>query len=458
MERLVFMEKNQSLLFERKSDAGLFISLALPAVVLMVIMTVYNMTDIYFIGKLGDVSALAAVSLAGPLMGVQSALGTLAGDGACSLVSRALGQKSGREKPAAGAALILSLSFGIMIGLGMWFLSPVLLPMLGGTEKTIPYALSYLRILAFAAPAAVFTTAFANIVRSTGAVREGMTAHLLGTVTNMILDPVFILLLGLGVRGAALATAAGNILAGLILLRTLLSKKGVVDLHPFSILPAVKKDGRIFGEVIMLGLPSAIGNLLMNFSHAIQNRFLSGYGEDALAAFSIGGKGGMLVGMIAMGICVGMQPAFGYFYGADDQKRLHGCLRVSGLTASAVSIGGMTALMVFGNGFVSLFTSDPAVSGMALSVLRIGLLTAPFISLYYLISSFLQASGQAGKALVVSILRQGAVLIPTLIILGSCFELTGIFWSSFTSDLISTVAAVGILLAGKRRATVKAAA
>ena len=98
------------------------------------------------------------------------------------------------------------------------------------------------------------------------------------------------------------------------------------------------------------------------------------------------------------------------------------------------------------------------VSALALNVLRIGLLTAPFISLYYLISSFLQASGQAGKALAVSILRQGAVLIPTLIILGSCFELTGIFWSSFTSDLISTVASAGILLAGKRRAAVKATA
>ncbi|MDY2712447.1 MAG: MATE family efflux transporter [Candidatus Faecivivens sp.] len=452
------MEKSQSLLFERKSNAGLLVSLALPAVVLMVIMTVYNMTDIYFIGKLGDVSALAAVSLAGPLMGVQSALGTLAGDGACSLVSRALGQKNGREKPAAGAALILSLGFGVMIGLGMWFLSPVLLPMLGGTEKTIPYALSYLRILAFAAPAAVFTTAFANIVRSTGAVREGMAAHLLGTVTNMILDPVFILLLGLGVRGAALATAAGNVLAAIALLRALLSKKGAVDLHPSVILPAVRGDRRIFGEVLVLGLPSAIGNLLMNLSHAIQNRFLAGYGEDALAAFSIGGKGGILIAMVAMGICIGMQPAFGYFYGAEDQKRLHGCLRASGWTASLVSIGGMSALIVFGKGFTSLFTSDPAVSALALNVLRIGILTAPFISLYYLISSFLQASGQAGKALTVSILRQGAVLIPTLMILGNLFELTGIFWSSFTSDLISTAAASVILLAGKKKAAIKAVA
>ena len=193
----------------------------------------------------------------------------------------------------------------------------------------------------------------------------------------------------------------------------------------------------------------------MNLSHAIQNRFLAGYGEDALAAFSIGGRGGIL---IAMGICIGMQPAFGYFYGAEDQKRLRGCLRASGWTASLVSIGGMAALMVFGKGFTLLFTSDPAVSALALNVLRIGLLTAPFISLYYLISSFLQASGQAGKALTVSILRQGAVLIPTLMILGNLFELTGIFWSSFTSDLISTAAASVILLAGKKKAVVKAIA
>ena len=102
--------------------------------------------------------------------------------------------------------------------------------------------------------------------------------------------------------------------------------------------------------------------------------------------------------------------------------------------------------------------SDPAVSALALNVLRIGILTAPFISLYYLISSFLQASGQAGKALTVSILRQGAVLIPTLMILGNLFELTGIFWSSFTSDLISTAAASVILLAGKKKAAVKAVA
>ncbi len=443
------MEKN-TLLFERKSNAGLLMSLSLPAVLLMLVMTVYHMTDVFFIGKLGDVNKLAAVSLAAPILGLQTALGTLIGDGASSLTARALGAKNGREKSAAGAALLFSAGTGVLLGAGTYFLSPFLLPFLGGTEATVPYALSYLRILAFSAPAGVFTTAFANIVRSTGAVKEGMTAHLLGTAANMILDPVFILLLGMEVKGAALATALGNILAAFCLLHTLLRKKGETDLRPKTVLPAAFSDPAVFPRILALGLPSAAGNLLMNLAGAVQNHFLSGYGEEAIAAFSIGGKAGMIIAMTAMGICVGMQPAFGYFCGAGNRERLNGCLRLTALTACIVSVGMMAALLLGGKGFIGLFTDEPALSALALSILRAGVLSAPVIGFYYLSSSYLQASGQAAKALVVSILRQGAVMIPALLLLNAAAGLNGIIWCGFVTDLISAVFAGWMMKSGKK--------
>ena len=164
----------------------------------------------------------------------------------------------------------------------------LLLTMCLPSEEAAPFARQYLTIAAISTPAVVFSTAFGNIIRAEGAARQSMTANLLGTLTNILLDPLFILVFGMGVTGAALATALGNLLSALYLVRYLRSGKS-------RLAPTLTKHGcwTSLIPILTLGLPSALGNLLMNLAGGIQNRMLTGYGAQAIAAFSVGGKAAM---------------------------------------------------------------------------------------------------------------------------------------------------------------------
>lgn len=263
--------------FEQQSAGKLLLTMCLPAVIIMVVMTVYHMTDLFFIGQLGDVTQLAAVSLVSPAIGIQSVFGTLIGGGGCAIIARRLGEKKGGEREIAGSCLLLSLASGglyaavLLAGIGQ------LLPLLGVSEQAAPFARQYLTIAAISTPAVVFSTAFGNIIRAEGAARQSMTANLLGTLTNILLDPLFILVFGMGVTGAALATALGNLLSALYLVRYLRSAKS-------RLAPTLTKHGcwTSLIPILTLGLPSALGNLLMNLAGGIQNRMLTGYGVPAV--------------------------------------------------------------------------------------------------------------------------------------------------------------------------------
>ena len=423
--------------FEQQSAGKLLLTMCLPAVIIMVVMTVYHMTDLFFIGQLGDVTQLAAVSLVSPAIGIQSVFGTLIGGGGCAIIARRLGEKKGGEREIAGSCLLLSLASGglyaavLLAGIGQ------LLPLLGVSEQAAPFARQYLTIAAISTPAVVFSTAFGNIIRAEGAARQSMTANLLGTLTNILLDPLFILVFGMGVTGAALATALGNLLSALYLVCYLRSAKS-------RLAPTLTKHGcrTSLIPILTLGLPSALGNLLMNLAGGIQNRMLTGYGDQAIAAFSVGGKAAMVVAMVGMGIAIGIQPVLGYFWGAGNRQRLAGMLRASTITAVACTslLGG--CCLLFAPQLVHLFTTDPQTSELAIKVTRAALVTAPLLGGYYLSGNLLQAAGRALPATIASILRQGLVLIPVLLAAKLLGGLEGIVWSSAISDLLSSAAAI----------------
>ena len=237
--------------------------------------------------------------------------------------------------------------------------------------------------------------------------------------------------------GAALATALGNLLSALYLVRYLRSAKS-------RLAPTLTKHGYWTSliPILTLGLPSALGNLLMNLAGGIQNRMLTGYGDQAIAAFSVGGKAAMVVAMVGMGIAIGIQPVLGYFWGAGNRQRLAGMLRASAITAVACTslLGG--CCLFFAPQLVHLFTTDPQTSELAIKVTRAALVTAPLLGGYYLSGNLLQAAGRALPATIASILRQGLVLIPVLLAAKLLGGLEGIVWSSAISDLLSSAAAI----------------
>lgn len=434
------MEKQS--VYERESIWKLMVRMCLPSVIIMVINVVYSMTDMYFVGMLDDVSQLAAVSLASPMSGIYSAFGLLVGGGGCAVIARALGERNDRVRDAAmGTSLIVGILSGIVSTILILLGMDLLLPVLGVTADTAPFTRSYLTIMTIGSTLTIFSQSIPNIIRAEGSVKQPLISNLLGTFTNILLDPLFILVFGWGVNGAAAATVAGHLVSCVYLLHYLLKGGSSFSIHPKVIFPAIKASPKTIGAVLALGLPNAIGTFLSNFSGSIQNRFYAGYGTQTIAAFSVAGKATLVICLIAMGICIGIQPVFAYFYGAGNRTKLQEAIRKCSLVTVLIGILLTAVCYLFGENLVRMFVSDEATVQLGVQVVKISLISAPLLGIYYLCSNLLQASGSAVSATVASILRQGLVLVPALYLLHAVFGFTGLLWTGVVSDLLSTAIA-----------------
>ncbi len=429
--------KNEKLMREG-SIPELLVKLSLPVILIMMVTVLYNMADVFFIGRTGDRFQLAAISLAGPVFSAISAFNTLIGFGGCTASSIALGE--GREdlvKQYSSFVLYASLGLGIVLGaLILGGMNP-LLALLGTDESTAAYTAEYLRILGLGAPFLIMSGALGNTVRADGDVKNAMMASLTGTLLNVALDPLFIAVFRWGCSGAALATVLGNVVSLLLLLRTVSQKPAFsLSLKDFTL----KKDVSL--HVLSLGLPMAASTLLMSFSSTISNRLTVSYGNVAIAARNVSGKSAMLIPMIAMGICMGVQPAISYVYGARDQARLRKIVLGIGGVCLIFSTLMSAGFFLFREQFVAAFSPDPDIISLGKQMMLGTLVAVPIESVYHMCSTYLQATGKVGYATLTSLLQKGIVFLPVLIVMERLFGLTGIIYANAVPSLISTAIAL----------------
>ena len=302
-------------LFERAPVWKSIFKMCLPTVVVMLVMPVYNMADMVFVGQTGIAAQVAAVSLASPFFLLQMTLGTWIGGGGCTVISTALGAKdTEKAKSASAACTLLSLASGVLLGGAALLFPNAFLHFFGADAATWDYTAQYLQILALGTPVVVFSNVFANLVRAEGAVQVAVMLNMLGTVTNIILDPLFISGLNLGVQGAAIATVLGNVLTALGLLFYLRRRNTILTLN----MRKAFHMPHVFREIFTLGIPGSVSNLLMSAVNTITNRIVIAYGADTVAEMGAGGKAGMIVAMVVMAIALGVQPMFAYLYGAGN--------------------------------------------------------------------------------------------------------------------------------------------
>lgn len=423
----------------REQNVGkLLLSLSLPVILIMIVQVLYNMADVFFLGKTGDPLQVAAVSLAMPVFAVFSAFNTLIGFGGCTAASLALGRgEQQKVKQYSSFVLYAGLLLGMLMGAAVLLLQNPLLRLLGTDAQTAPFTGDYLRIMALGAPFAIAGGAMSNVVRADGDGKSAVISHMSGTVLNIILDPIFISLLGWGVVGAGLATLIGN-LASFIILFAVIRKKDSfsVSLRDFSLKP------EITWRVLSLGFPMASSTLLSSFSSVFANRLLVRYGNDAIAAQSIAGKAGMLIAMIVMGICMGMQPAISYTYGRGDSKRLRSILFGTG-SASVGTAAVMALVFFFGrNAFVRAFMNNEEILALGRRMILGGLAAAPLVGVYQLCSVYLQSTGRVAYATVTALMQKGLVYVPVLYLMNTAFGLTGLIFSTAVTDVVSMLAAL----------------
>lgn len=433
--------KTNTDLFEKAPVPKAVATMAVPTMISMLVVVIYNMADTFFIGQTKDPLQVAAVSLATPVFMIFMALGHLFGIGGSSAISRALGERrKDRAWHISSFCCYGLLGLGVMVAVISVLGMEQILHLIGASENTIGFARQYLTIISIGAPTIMFSTAFANILRGEGASRESMIGNLLGTIVNIILDPVMILGLGWGVSGAALATIIGNIAACFFYISYYLRGKSMLSIH----VKDFKMGDGIAASVAAIGIPASLNNILMSFANIILNQALVGYGDTPVAAMGVALKSNMLVVLLQIGLCVGIQPLIGYNYGSGNKKRLMQVFKFTGVVSVIMGMLLTLFMIIARKTMIQVFINDAEVVSYGIRMVVALQLSAPFIGILFLCINTIQGMGKALPSLVLTVCRQGLIFIPLIFILNAMLGLEGVIYAQPAADYLSIL--VGIMI------------
>lgn len=436
------MNNNESL-FRSSSVWKSILTMSLPALVTILVMIFYNMADMFFIAQLKDTALVAAVSLISPAFSLMMAFATMIGAGGCVLIGNALGSTD-LDKAHSRSALCFwaSLTVGVFLALAVLFAREPLLTFLGAKPDTVEAARTYITTLALGAPVMIANSACATLIRAEGAVKESLIGNLAGTATNMILDPVFILIFRWSVAGAAVATVLGNMVGLIYYIWFILRRSKVMSLSLKKAAGGMRELGRVF----LVGAPNALNTLLSGFASTFSNQLLADYGSDYVAAVGAAGKVSLLITMVQMGICMGVQPLLSYSYGAGDKDRMGETLRKTGILTIGVGLASTALCIIFREPLIRLFLKTNDVVDIGGHYVLYLIAGSAFLGFFYISSNYLQAAQHPALAMVVSTLRQGVLLIPLLYLLHAVLGFRGIGLAHTMADIGSAMIAFIIFL------------
>ena len=433
--------KTNTDLFEKAPVPKAVATMAVPTMISMLVVVIYNMADTFFIGQTKDPLQVAAVSLATPVFMIFMALGHLFGIGGSSAISRALGERrKDRAWHISSFCCYGLLGLGVMVAVISVLGMEQILHLIGASENTIGFARQYLTIISIGAPTIMFSTAFANILRGEGASRESMIGNLLGTIVNIILDPVMILGLGWGVSGAALATIIGNIAACFFYISYYVRGKSMLSIR----VKDFRMGDGIAASVAAIGIPASLNNILMSFANIILNQALVGYGDTPVAAMGVALKSNMLVVLLQIGLCVGIQPLIGYNYGSGNKKRLMQVFQFTGVVSVIMGMLLTLFMIIARKTMIQVFINDAEVVSYGIRMVVALQLSAPFIGILFLCINTIQGMGKALPSLVLTVCRQGLIFIPLIFILNAMLGLDGVIYAQPAADYLSIL--VGIMI------------
>ena len=440
--------QNESL-FRDKPVWNAILTMAVPSVFTILIMVLYNMADMFFVGQLGgaDSAPVAAVAVVGPVFSLIMSLATMIGVGGCATIAKVAG--SGDTNTAKNDASLCgwtAIMLGLVCGVVVLLFTEPILQFLGTLPEVTADAKAYMRILVVGAPLMLFSTCCGSLLRAEGAIKDGFIGNMVGTVTNLILDPLFIMVFRWGVAGAAAATVIGNLAATIFYLRFIFRKASVLNLLPAN---ALKHPAALFG-ILALGLPNALSSIFAGSASVFSNQLLLNYGYNAQAAMGAASRVTMFVGLIQMGICMGVQPLMAYNYGARNILRLKEVLQKLAILTVLFGLATTIICSFVRNALIGLFLQDPEALAMGEQMVVWLLLAGPLLGIYYLSSNFLQASGNALAATITSVLRQGVLLIPSLYLMHALLGFTGIAAAHTVADVTAAVITLAVCLRGYR--------
>lgn len=430
-----------------ESIPRLIVRLSIPTILSMLVTNIYNLVDTAFVGQLGT-SESAAVGIVFGFMSILQAVGFMFGQGAGSITARLLGARDDRNASrVASTGIVCSVLLGAIISLTAFPLHHWIILTLGSTETIYPHARSYLLTILFAAPFMTGGYTLNNLLRYEGKASLGMIGLMSGAILNIALDPILMFVLHMGVAGAALATAASQVISFLILLSMFLRGRTVtrLSLKQFDPRP------RVIGDIMTTGLPSMLRQVLNSVASILLNSSAAVYGDAAVAAMSIVGRISFFVFALALGIGQGFQPVCAYNFGAKKYLRLRSAYRVTVMLSEAILIVSAVLTLLFSGNLIAVFRNDPDVISIGTRALQLQMITILFLPFSMSTEMLYQSTGHRLGASFLSSARSGLFFIPSLILLSRLRGLAGIQEAQPLAYLLAFPLALFFMLRFMRR-------
>lgn len=443
------MEKEKSTeLFERTPVPKAVFQLAIPAIIGQAIAIIYNLADTFFVGRLNDNNQVAAVTLCMPIFLALTALSGMLGVGGSSLLSQRLGSKNPR-----GATVVSGLSFWAaliisgLFSLAVFFFRSPLLDFVGADTHTKAYCMDYLTwTVCIGGIPTTMNPVMGYLVRGEGNSSHASVGVALGGVLNILLDPLFIFVFGLGVKGAAIATCLSNVAAVvyfLIFIRSQQRKNTtVIQLTP----QREMLDFHLLREIIVIGLPSFFLSIMSTISNIAATKLMSPYGSAALAAIGVAKKVNSTAFSISQGLGQGVLPLVAYNHASGNEKRMRSSILFALGVGAVFSTVCVIIFKLVPDVIISLFLTDAEAVSLGASFLNIICFAIPTTTLISLSITAFQGVGEKRQPYVISLLRKGTIDVAMMLILiRTSLGMYGVVWATPIAETCTVLTALTLL-------------
>lgn len=430
---------------ENEKISSLLWKFSWPAVIAMLVNSLYNIIDRIFVGRgVGDI-AIAATTVAFPIMLILMAVSVLIGVGATSLISIRLGQKKSEEaERIAGNAIVLLILFPICISSIYFLFSDPILKFFGASAQVLPYARDFTHIVMLASALGSISMGMVNFIRAEGNPRMAMYTQIAGTLINVVLNYIFVMRLGFGIKGSAMATVCGQTFSCLWVLRYYLWGPSLLKIR----LKNFKLQRSLVFNIMAIGFAPFAMQLAHSLQNTILNKALTTYGGDmALSAMGIIGSVATLMFMPIFGISQGAQPIIGFNYGAQQYDRVKEALKKAVIVGTVIAVVGTTAMNIWAVQIVGLFSENNiSLTTLAAHALSVYFLMFPVAGFQIVASQYFQAVGKPVQSTILGLSRQLLLLIPLLLILPHFWGIEGVWRAQPIADLLSALITAFIII------------
>lgn len=438
--------------FEEKNISKAIWRMGLPAMLGQLTTLIYNIADTFFVSLTKEPAMIAAVTLCTPILLIIMSISSIFGMGGNSVIARLLGEEKQKEVRCTLNFCLYAMVFaGIIILLaGILFMEPIA-KLSGADTENIAYTNDYLRYIFLGAPFIILSNGFVHLFRSVGFIKESTIGLALGNSINIVFDFVFIVLLGWGTAGAALATSFGFFCSTIYYLTCMIKAERRGNPLVSLSVKAFAPNRKMVGSVVSIGIPGALITVLLSVSNIVLNNFIGIYGSDAVASYGIAYKVDMVPIMLSVGLSQGVAPLIGYYYGAGQKERMSQAMNSA--TVYGILLGGifLAAFCLLGETLAGIFLHDELLVQQAGYFISILGLSAPMLGVINMVTSYFQALGVAIKSLMITLMRNLVLFIPAVIFLNSVWQLNGVIAAQPVVETVLAIVCMAMYARDSRR-------